>query len=189
MDRFRLSLIVIGVLAVAVVFGGWALGVQPQIDRMNNADTQTATIAQLNAAQEQRNAELAADNANLGAYKSELAAGQAEVPASRSQQDLVDQLNAAATSAGVTVSSLVFDTAVAYAPPAGVPVELPAGHTLVSVPLTISATGPRPNLEAFAAALQASTRIVTIAGSQFSGGDDPGLTLTGTTWVMQAPAS
>lgn len=184
MDRFRLSLIVIGTLAVAVLFGGWALGVQPQLDRMANASAQTAAFAQTNAAQQQRNAELAADNEHLGQYKSQLAASEAEVPSSRSQQGLVDQLNAAAGAAGVTVSSLVFTQPVAYVPPAGVPVELPGSGTLVAVPLTIAVNGARPNLEAFAAAVQSSTRTVSITGSQYSGPEDASLTLTGTTWVL-----
>lgn len=189
MDRFRLSLIVIGVLAVAVLFGGWALGIQPQLDALGKATTQTASTKQLNDIQAAKNASLAADDANLADFQAQLAADQAQIPSARSQQPLIDQINAAAAANGVAIESLVFDPAVAYVPPAGVPAPLPASSTLVAVPTTVTATGPRPNLEAFAAALQASERIVSIASSQYTGPDDSAVTLVGTTWVMQAPAS
>lgn len=189
MDRFRLSLIVIGVVAVAVLFGGWALGIQPQLDALGRATQQTAATKQLNDVQAAKNAALAADNEHLADFQAQLTADQGQIPTARSQQPLIDQLNAAAATNGVAVSSLVFDSAVAYVPPAGVPAPLPAGQTLVAVPTTITVMGPRPNLEAFAGALQVSSRIVSIASSQYTGPDDSALTLVGTTWVMQSPAS
>jgi len=189
MDRYRLSLIIIGVLAVAILGGGWALGIQPQLDRMNTAAKQTAAITQLNTVQEAKNAALAADSKKMDEFAAQLAADQAQIPQARAQQDLVDQFDAAAASSGVVIESLVFDPAVAYVPPAGVAVPTPAGETLVAVPTTITASGPRANLEAFAAAVQASTRIVSIASSQYIGPDDSAVTLVGTTWVLQAPAT
>lgn len=184
MDRFRLSLILIGVLAVAIVLGGWALGVQPQLDALGRATTQTASITQLNDVQAAKNAALAVDNANLAEFSAQLAADQAQIPTARSQQPLIDQFDAAAVSTGVTVQSLAFDPATVFAPPAGVPAPLPAAQTLVAVPTTITVTGPRANLEAFAAALQASARIMTLVSSQYAGPDDSSVTLTGTTWVL-----
>lgn len=189
MDKFRLSLIVFGVVAVAILAGGWALGIQPQLNRIGAADSQTASIRQINNAQEAENAALAADNANLAQYKADLAADEAQIPTTRSQQALIDQINGVASAAGVTVQSLVFDQAMAYAPPAAVPVSLPTAQTLVTVPISISVSGPRPSLEAFAAALQGTTRIITISASSYTGPDESALSVTGTTWVMQAPAS
>lgn len=188
MDRFRLSLIVIGVLAVAILFGGWALGVQPQLDRAGSAAAQTASIRTVNDAQAAKNAQLAADNERLADLQTQLAGEQNHIPSARSQQPLIDELNAAAVSTGTAIESLTFAPAVAYVAPAGVPLILPVTGTLVAVPVTITATGARPNLEGFAAALQSSARIVSIASSQYSGPDDAALTLTGTTWVLK-PAS
>lgn len=187
MDRFKLSLIVIGVLAIAVVLGGWALGIQPQLDALGKAAQQTTTTKQLNDLQAAKNASLAADNAKLAEFQAQLEADEAQIPSSRSQQPLIDQINAAASANAVEISSLVFDPAVAFVPPTGVPAPLPGAAALVAVPTTITATGPRPNLEAFAAALQASERIVSISSSQYTGPDDSAITLVGTTWVMQAP--
>lgn len=188
MDRFRLGLIVIGVVAVAILAGGWFVGIQPQLDRIAAAASQTASIRQVNDAQQQRNAALEADNANLSGYQSQLAAEQAQMPATRSQQDLVDQIGAAATAAGVHIQALDFDAPSAYAAPAGVPVALPV-QQLVAIPISITAAGDRPQLEAFAAALQASTRIVTISASEFTGPEDDRLVLAGTTWILLAPAT
>lgn len=184
MDRFRLSLIVIGVLGVAIVIGGWAIGVQPQLDRASAADAQTASIRTLNDSQQARNAALAKDNEDLPAYTAELADEQSRIPSSRSQQPLIDELNSAAVTTGTAIESLAFDPAVAYTEAPGVTLTLPVSGTLVAVPVTITATGPRPSLENFAAAVQNSTRIITISSSQYSGPDDAALTLTGTTWVL-----
>lgn len=188
MDRYRLSLIAIGVVAIGILGAGWLVGVQPQLDRINKATTQTSSIRQVNAVQEGRNAALAADNARLDEFKADLASDQNEIPASRLQQPLIDQFAAAASAAGVGVDTLTFDGPTAYVAPTGVDVPVPVTQTLVAVPVTITVTGPRPNLEAFAAALQGSTRIVTVSGSEYSGPDDSAMTIKGTTWVLMPPA-
>ncbi|WP_454112356.1 type 4a pilus biogenesis protein PilO [Microbacterium aurum] len=188
MDKHRLTLIVIGALGLVIIAGGWFVGVQPQLDRIEAANSQTASIRQINDVQQKKNEALAADNDRLEEYKTDLAAKQQEIPASRAQQELINQIDAAATAAGVTVKNLRFDVAAAYIAPAGVDVAGPSSGTLVDVPLTLSADGPRPQLEDFVAKLQSSPRIVTISQSDFTGGEETSLTLTGTTWVL-LPAS
>lgn len=184
MDKHRLSLIVIAVLAIAILFGGLVIGVQPQVERMNRADAQAETLAATNDIQEARNRALASDNANLDAYKSDLASREAMIPSARSQQELINQIDAASTSAGVSVRSLTFDAAAPYSPPAGVKITGPSSSTLVAVPLTLAADGERAKLESFVKRLQASGRIVTLGASQYTGGDVDALTLTGLTWVL-----
>lgn len=184
MDKYRLSLIVIGVLAVGILLGGWFVGVQPQLDRISRADTQRASVAEVNAGHEAKNAQLAKDHEQLEAYRAELDQDRAKIPSARSQQPLIDQLNAAAASAGVTVTALTFDGPAAHVAPNGVPLSAPANGTLVAVPVTLAVTGDRPALEQFAANVQRSARILTVTGSQYSGPEEPVLTLTGTTWVL-----
>jgi len=188
MDKHRLSLIVIGILGVAIVFGGWLVGVQPQIDRIEAANTQTASIKQINDVQQAKNDALAADNEKLGDYKTDLTAKQQEIPAARAQQELINQIDAAAVAAGVTVKTLRFDTAAEYVAPAGVALNAPSSGTLIAVPLTINATGERAKLEDFIAKLQQSSRIVTISSSKYSGDDEQSVDLAGMTWVLM-PAS
>lgn len=184
MDKHRLSLIVIGILAVAIVVGGWFVGIQPQLDRMATSQAQTRSIAQLNDAQQIRNEALAADNERLDEYKSDLAAKHAEIPAGRSQQELINQIDAAATAAGVSVRTLRFDTAGEYVAPEGVEVAPVSSGRLVVIPMTLTADGERSQLEAFVANLQQSARIVTVVSSRFSGAESNSLELTGTTWVL-----
>lgn len=184
MDKHRLSLIVIGVLAAAIVFGGWLIGVQPQIARIDTANDQTSSISQINDVQQIANDALKADNENLPRFKADLAARQSEIPADRNQQELINQLDAAASAAGVTISALRFDVAAQYTPPTGVDVTGAAGGTLIQIPLTLNADGPRAQLEDFVGNLQESSRIVTISSSRYSGGEESAVELTGTTWVL-----
>ncbi len=184
MNKHRLALIVIGVFAIGIVLGGWFLGVQPQLERMATADVQTAAARDRNNVQEIKNAALAADFAKLDEFTSELKKAQATIPAARAQQELIDQIDAAAEASRVDVSSLQLGAAEAHTPPAVVPVTLPATNRLLAVPLKVVVDGDRGQLEAFVANLQKSKRIITITGSSYSGGDDSSLTVTGTTWVL-----
>jgi FtsZ-binding cell division protein ZapB len=56
--------------------------VQPQLDRIEAAKSQTASITQLNDAQQARNDALAAENERLDEYKKALAEKQQEIPRS-----------------------------------------------------------------------------------------------------------
>ena len=189
MDKHRLALIVIGVLGIAILAGGWFLGLQPQLDRMARAADQTASVEQLNDVQADRNAALAADNDNLEQFRAELTQARAAIPEARNQSEFITQMDAAARAAGVTVTALTFDPPVDFTAPAGVPVQLPASGRLIGVAVTLTAVGERGQLEAFAQAVQTSTRILTVGESQYSGGEGPGtLTLSGTTWVLQSPS-
>ncbi|MDL5349968.1 type 4a pilus biogenesis protein PilO [Microbacterium sp. zg-YB36] len=184
MDKHRLSLIVIGVLAVAIVFGGFFIGVQPQLDRSARASEQTESLRQTNDVQQERNVALAADNLNLGAYEQQLAAKQERIPPARAQQELINQIDAAAAGAGVTIRTLTFDAALGFSAPEGVTADAPAGGTLIGVPLNLTAEGDRANLEAFTANLQNSARIITIVTSQFTAGEESSLVISGVTWVL-----
>lgn len=188
MDKHRLSLIIIGVFAVAILAGGWFVGVQPQLDRITRANTQTASIKQMNDIQQIKNDALEADNANLETYRGELAEKQKKIPAARSQQELINQLDAAAENADVTIQSLTFEAAVSFAAPEGVTADAPVGGTFIAVPLSLSASGDRKSLEKFAANLQTSARIITIGSSQFTGAEEGSLVISGITWVLMPSA-
>ncbi|MFS0867152.1 type 4a pilus biogenesis protein PilO [Microbacterium sp. 179-B 1A2 NHS] len=184
MDKYRLSLIAISVLAVGILAGGWFLGIQPQIDRTSRALVQTATIMQVNNVQQVTVDALAADNDNLGSFRKELATARSRIPEARSQQDLVVQIDKAATDAGVTVTSLNFDDPVSYGVPPMLSVRLPSTATLVAIDMQLSATGERSELEDFAESLQKATRIMTFTGTSYTGPDEPALAISATTWVL-----
>ncbi|MGL3148739.1 type 4a pilus biogenesis protein PilO [Microbacterium sp. A82] len=185
MSKYRLTLVAIGLLAVIILMAGWFVGVQPQLDRISTANAQTASIKQINLVQERKNAALAEDHARIDEYRGQLAHLQTKVPANRSQQALIDQINAAAESTGVTMSNLSFDTPHAYAAPEGVPIGTTASGTLIAVNVTLSAYGDRGQLEQFAGNVQGSQRLITVVDSQYTGPDDAQLTLNGITWVLK----
>lgn len=184
MDKYRLSLIAISVLAVGILAGGWFLGIQPQIDRTGRAVVQTASIMQVNNVQQVKVDALEADNEKLGDFEKQLRAARARIPEARSQQELVVQIDRAASEAGVTVTSLNFDEAVSYAVPPLVAVRLPSTATLVAIDMQLAATGDRSALEEFAANLQTSERIMTIVGTTYAGPEEPSLAISATTWVL-----
>lgn len=190
MDKHRLSLILIAVLAVGTVLGGWFLGIQPQLDRAAVADEQTRSVQQLNITQQRKNTQLAEDAKNLDALRAQLSGAQANIPPTRSQQALINQLDGLAGSAGVRIASLTFEQPAPYAPPAGVPVAIPGSGTMVRVGMSVTAAGDRQALERFAAGVQAMQRIITIADSQYTGPEEPTLTLSGALWALvPAPAA
>lgn len=189
MDKHRFTLIIIGIFGVGILAGGWFLGVQPQLNRIGDAAAQVESVRQLNEAQTQVNAALAADYQRLGEFQGALDAAKALIPDRRSQQALIDQIEAAADAAGVTIKTINFDAPVAFTPTVGVPVNLPATSTLVAIPVDITVAGERSSTEAFAAGLQGAARIVTVTGSEYRGPEDPSLTLSGTTWVLMQPTA
>lgn len=187
MNRYRISLLVIGVLAVVILIGGWFLGVDPQLSRIEAANSQRTLVLQKNTIQEARNAQLAADKAKLPELQAQLDSGLAQIPSDRSQQALIDQLNAAALASGTGLVSVTFDAPVDAVAPAGVAVTLPSSATLVTVPLTMTVAGSRANLEAFLVHLQSVPRIVSVAQTAFSNADEPTLVVTGLTYVLVSP--
>jgi len=184
MDKHRLSLIVIGVFAIAILVGGWFVGVQPQLDRSSRANVQTASLMQTNDIQHAKNQALAAEDLKLEDYKRELAENQQRIPAARAQQELINQIDAAAAAAGVSIRSLTFDPAVSFAAPEDITAAVGVDSDFIGVPLTLSAEGERAALEAFAANVQNSARVITIGGSQFTGGEIDSLVISGATWVL-----
>lgn len=184
MSKYRFSLLIIGVLALGILAAGWFVGVSPQVDRINAANSTADQVRAVNDLQAIKNAGLAEDNQRLDEYKSELAQAQGAVPANRAQQALVDQVNAAAAAADVMMTTMTFDTPQSYAAPAGVPLGATSSSQLVSVGVVLTAAGDRGQLEQFAANIQGSPRLITVNSSQYTGPEDAQLTLTGTTWVL-----
>ncbi|WP_460801899.1 hypothetical protein [Microbacterium sp. GXF6406] len=185
MSKYNFSLIAIGLLAAIILAAGWFVGMKPQLDRMGEANKQTENARQINDVQAAKNAALAEDHKRLDEYKAQITATQAEIPQTRSQQGLVDQINAAADNADVMMRSLTFDSTIRYTPPTGVTIAPVSSGDLVAVTVSISAEGDRERLEDFAARLQASKRLVTVVDSIYTGPEDAVLTLNGITWVLQ----
>lgn len=118
MTKHRLSLVLAGITALVILAGGWFLGVQPQLATASANDQQRQGIEQTNAANAEELSRLEAQYQQLGAMQAKYADLQRSVPATADTAGFTREVNAAATSAGVGISSIQFDTPVAYAPPA-----------------------------------------------------------------------
>ena len=122
MDKNRLWLIG-SVLVMAIVVGlGWFLGIAPQLASVAAADAQRAGVEQVNVQHEATLAQLKKDYANLGALNGQLASLSESVPSDTAMPAFVDEINAIASSTGVTVTGFAVADAKPYepvSPPAG----------------------------------------------------------------------
>ncbi|ROS37444.1 hypothetical protein [Curtobacterium sp. PhB78] len=116
MNKSRLSLIVALAAALAVLAGGWFLGAQPQIAQASTNASQRADIAATNSGNRAELRRLEKASESLDSTKRELAALRASVPAAPETDSLLSQLNLAASSSAVTVTSVTFGEPKAYLP-------------------------------------------------------------------------
>jgi Tfp pilus assembly protein PilO len=118
MNRNKLMLLVAVVAAIAVIAGGYFLGVQPQLARAESDRTQTDSVDASNGTTQAPIAKLQAQASDMSGMKATLATLQASVPSSPNASALISEINAVGDSAGVKVSSISVSDATAYSPPA-----------------------------------------------------------------------
>lgn len=116
MDSNRIWYIGAVVAMVAIVVGGWFLGVQPQLDAATAAQTQRANIQRLNTVNEATLRALQAEDAKKGELLDEFAQLSASVPALPQFPAFLDEVNQIATSNNVVVSNATTSSNVAYEP-------------------------------------------------------------------------
>jgi Tfp pilus assembly protein PilO len=151
MDKNRLWVIGSVVVMVAVVALGWVLGIQPQLSAATEANSQRATVAQTNAAQEASLAKLKEDYKSIGKLNEQLAALDESVPSGTDAPDYVNQLDALAAASQVTLKGLTVADAQAYTPVAPVAPAAPAASgdaaatpTPTEAPALVAAPGSPP---------------------------------------------
>jgi len=128
MNRSRLSLIVAGVATLALLVGGWFVGVQPQLAAAAAAAQQRSEIDGRNDVVRAEIARLAKQYDDIGTLQSKLATLSASIPESTDTTPFIEELDRAAAASGVSISSLTFGDAQAYVPPAA-PAPAPAEAT------------------------------------------------------------
>lgn len=191
MNGNRLISIVLAMLTAGVLALGWVLGVSPKLAEASTSDTERQLVEAQNAGYQAQLVQLAADFEEIDALRDELTALAVSIPGSHGLEDFLDQLATAAAATGVTLDSVTTSEA---APPtasaetaqtgAGEPGTAPADGTL-SIPLTISVSGPMPAVLAFSELLQRSPRLTMI--SSLSATDEAGTTrgtLIGAIYVL-----
>ncbi|MBI5162226.1 MAG: type 4a pilus biogenesis protein PilO [Micrococcales bacterium] len=115
----RLTMLLVGIIAVALLAGGWFLGVQPQLAAATTADAQRATATTQNEATTAQIAQLARQKAKLPELKAQLAALSAAVPATADTTAFLRTVSSLTASTGVKLVSFAPSPATAYVPPAG----------------------------------------------------------------------
>lgn len=165
----RLTMLLVGIIAVALLAGGWFLGVQPQLAVATTADAQRAAVTTQNDSVTAQLSRLAQQKAKLPDLKAQLAALSASVPAAADTNAFLRTVSSLTASTGVTLVSFTPSPAAAYVPPAG---SAPAAPS-AGAPGASSTPSAAPSAAPSASAAAPSAAAVAKAGAPYS---DPAVT-------------
>lgn len=164
MSRNRLMLLLAAVAALAVVAGGFFLGVQPQLARVATANEESRSIASSNEATRTEIARLREQAKGLPKMRAELAALRSSVPSSAAVSAFIGQLNTTAEGSGVKVATITVGDAAAYTPPVE---ATPAAGTAATGAATATPT-PTPSATAAVPQAPKTTTDSSITAENFS---------------------
>jgi Tfp pilus assembly protein PilO len=116
-NKNKLSLVIALVVTVAVLAGGWFLGVQPLLAQSADNDRQQESIDSANDANQAELVRLAKAAGDLGATKAELAALRASIPSTVDTTPFLKALDAHASAAGVVITTITIGDAQPYVGP------------------------------------------------------------------------
>jgi Tfp pilus assembly protein PilO len=133
----QLKVLITVVLMIAVVAGGWMLGVQPALAASFAANDARTEVRSQNDAIRAELAALQAAEAELPTLEADLAKLNASIPLTDDSSALLDGIHDLADAAGVVVDGITLEDPQPYAPPvaaapAAAPVEGEAGTTPVT---------------------------------------------------------
>lgn len=158
MNRNKLSLIIAGLAAVALVLGGWFVGVQPQLASAAASAQQQSDIDARNDTVRAELARLEHQYDELGTLRSGLTTLQSSIPDSTDTTPFIKELNQLADANAVSISSLTFGDAQAYVPPATAEAPAP-GASATATPSPSASASSEP--EAAASSAVAAPKTVT----------------------------
>ena len=171
LNKHRIAWIGFAVGIVLVILITWMAAVSPCLDKIHNADEQTAQIEAQNEKTQKKIDQLMIASETMTIQRARLKQLQAQLPENFDQSAFITSIDQAAAGTGVTIKSVTFDEA---ALPAQAQKSIVAGH-LVEVPLTITASGSYDSMRAFVDAVQKIERIAvpnTVTYSIDKDGDD-----------------
>ncbi len=140
LNKHRIAWIGFAVGIVLVILITWMAAVSPCLDKIHNADEQTAQIEAQNEKTQKKIDQLMIASETMTIQRARLKQLQAQLPENFDQSAFITSIDQAAAGTGVTIKSVTFDDAVEAALPAQAQKSIVAGH-LVEVPLTITASG------------------------------------------------
>jgi Tfp pilus assembly protein PilO len=137
----QLKVLITVVIMIAVVAGGWMLGVQPALASALAADEARTQVLNQNEAMRAELAALEAAAAELPALEDDLAKLNASIPVSEDSSALLDGIHDLARKAGVVVDGVTLEDPQPYAPPAA-PAAPATDDTAESDPVAEAAVDP-----------------------------------------------
>lgn len=199
MTKHHLSLVIALVVGVAVLAGGWFLGVQPQLAVAASNQAQQTTIDATNDRNRAELTRLAAAFSGLDATKAELEQLRASVPSTVDTESFVREIDANAAAAGVQVTNVTIGDATPYAPASAEPASSatatpgtasegdeaapsadartdPAitGTNFSLVPVTVAVHGSYDEALAFTKSMQTGARLFLVSGIAAASEDEDG---------------
>lgn len=213
----RIWALITAIVVIALLAGGWFLGVSPQLERAATAALNEQGVDSQNQIAQAELAKLAADKKNEKTLDDELSKLQQQIPVTSEDPSFLRDIQALASRYKVTITdyergdttpyiapaaaapadattsdSSATDTAAA-APVSADPVPLTdplvTSESLVTVPVTVAASGSYTDLTRFQNALQDMTRLYLVTGvtvkqnEASSGGGAYVFTSVGVTYV------
>ncbi|ARC55739.1 hypothetical protein AS850_01440 [Frondihabitans sp. 762G35] len=118
MDRNRLLMIGAAVAALAVIAGGFLLGVQPQLQAADSASAQETSVRAQNASLVESTKTLESAYSKLDSLTTQLTSLKASIPQTGGLADLIREYNTLADKTDTTIVKIVNGDAEAYTPPA-----------------------------------------------------------------------
>ena len=174
LNKHRIAWIGLAVGIVLVMLITWMTAVSPCLDKIHDADEQTAQIEAQNEKKQKKIDQLMIASETMTIQRARLKQLQTQLPENFDQSAFITSIDQAAAGTGVTIKSVTFDDAVEAVLPAQAQKSIVAGH-LVEVPLTITAGGSYDSMRAFVDAVQKISRIAvpnTVTYSIDKDGDD-----------------
>lgn len=166
MSSSRIWVLLGSVIIVAVLAGGFFLGVQPELAAASRSAGDRVLVESQNAELEMSLKELERQAAQAPAIRSEIGALRESIPASPAHAELLRQLDAFASAAGVRVTSVSPQDPVAFLVAPQYASLVPAsvtGDTFAVLPMTLSASGSFEQVTQFVAALQTAERLLFVS--------------------------
>jgi Tfp pilus assembly protein PilO len=212
-NKNKLSLVIALVVTVAVLAGGWFLGVQPLLAQSADNDRQQESIDSANDANQAELVRLAKAAGDLGATKAELAALRASIPSTVDTTPFLKALDAHASAAGVVITTITIGDAQPYVgptvadgsgsapaaatpapsaaatpavPTAPVPVTDSAitGTNFTVMPVTVAIAGSYDQALAFTKAVQGGDRLFLVNRIAATDADESAPPMTSQAWSL-----
>lgn len=176
MNKNKLWVVGAVLVMVALVAGGWLIGIQPQLSAVASANQNRISVASQNAKNQMLLSKLKRDYEGITALKNQLNILRAAVPAGADISTFVSELNGLASTHKIIVKSISVSDAKPYAPAPPVASSTPGGRpsvmttnprvttaNFVLIPVQFSVTGNYATVLDFVHDVQTGPRLFFVS--------------------------